>query len=102
MNLYANAQQNFQARSPVFIHATSTAAGLVTIRASKNQEVLVREFETHYDDHTKAYFAVVCVNRWFGIRLGNIVVFYTVFIVYACIAAKGNFWPVTHRKELPI
>jgi hypothetical protein len=79
----------FLARSPIFIHTNNTTAGIVTIRACRNQEILIREYEAHYDDHTKAFFAVTCVNRWFGIRLNNIVVFYTIFIVYACIAAKG-------------
>jgi hypothetical protein len=79
-----------QARSPIFTHAANTSTGIVTIRAIKRQPRLLEEYENHYDDHTKAFFAVISVNRWFGIRLNGIVVFYTIFIVYACILAKGK------------
>ncbi len=72
------------------MHATNTSAGILTIRASQKQNSLLEEYDSHYDNHTKAYFALMVVNRWFGMRLDAIVVFYTVFIVFACIIAKGR------------
>lgn len=76
-------------RSPIFVHANSSLAGLATIRASGNKEKFYREFETHYDSHSKAYFSFICIQRWFSIRLDFIVLIYIIFAIFSSIVAKG-------------
>lgn len=64
---------------------------MTTIRACKNQEILKREFNVICDDHTQAYFAMISVNKWFGLRLDFIAVVYTIFVVFGCISLKNYF-----------
>jgi len=76
-------------RSPIFIHANSTLTGITTIRAAKKEEIFSSEFDAHQDYHTRAYFAYICIQRWFSIRLDLIVVIFVIFSVISSIIAKG-------------
>ena len=76
-------------RSPIFVHANSTLSGISTIRASNKMKIFNKEFETHLDYHTRAYFAFICTQRWFSLRLDLIVCFFMMFAVYSSILAKG-------------
>ena len=76
-------------RSPIFVHASSTLSGISTIRASQRGDVFDREFETHVNYHTRAYFAFICTQRWFSLRLDLIVCIFVIFTVYSSILAKG-------------
>ncbi len=78
-------------RSPIFVHATNTYTGITTIRACRNEKILLSEYEAHSDYHTQAFFAFTTLTRWYAVRLALIVVFYTVIIMYMCILLKGNF-----------
>ena len=81
-------------RSPIFVHANSTLTGISTIRASKRNDIFIREFETHVDYHTRAYFAFICTQRWFSLRLDLIVCLFVMFAVYSSILAKGRWFRI--------
>jgi ATP-binding cassette subfamily C (CFTR/MRP) protein 4 len=78
-------------RSPVYVHATNTNTGIITIRACKNEHIMLNEFETLSDNHTKAFFAFISLTRWYAVRLALIVVFYTIIIMFTCILSKGIY-----------
>lgn len=59
-------------RSPIFVHVNNTLSGMTIIRAANMEEVLNEEFFVHSDFHTRANSAFIYVNRWLGVRLGNL------------------------------
>jgi hypothetical protein len=63
--------------------------GITTIRAAKKEGIFASEFDAHQDYHTRAYFAYICIQRWFSIRLDLIVVIFVIFSVISSIIAKG-------------
>jgi hypothetical protein len=74
------------------MHATNSATGIVTIRASKSQQKLTQEFEVHSDYHTQAYFGLSSVSTWFAVHLDMVVTIYTFVVVFGCVLLKGlNF-----------
>lgn len=81
---------NSKGRSPIFIHANSTIEGIITIRASKKEDILVKEFDAHYDYHTRAHFGFFVVHRWFGLRLDFLCSVYTIITLFACIFLRDN------------
>ena len=82
--------QHSQGRSPIFVHTSNSILGLTTIRASKSQNILIKEFDNHSNNNTEAYFAFITSNRWFAIRLDIIVAIYSIIVIYSCIIAKSK------------
>ena len=77
-------------RSPIYVHATNTHMGITTIRACKNEDILLSEFEAHSDYHTRAYLVSGIMTQWYAMRLSLIAVFYTIALMFICILTKGN------------
>ncbi|CAH0557333.1 unnamed protein product [Brassicogethes aeneus] len=67
-------------RSPVFSHINASLQGLTTIRAYGAQEVLKKEFDTHQDLHSSAFYLFVSCNRTFGFWLDFHCVIYLALI----------------------
>jgi ATP-binding cassette subfamily C (CFTR/MRP) protein 4 len=72
------------------VHTNSTLEGLSTVRSSEMQNVLVNEFDSHADYHTRAYFGFIVVHRWFGLRLDMLCTLYTVIIMFGCIFLRDS------------
>nr|CAD7589683.1 unnamed protein product [Timema genevievae] len=56
-------------RSPVFSHVSASFNGLTTIRASGAQEMLRKEFDSHQDLHTSAWYLTIAATIAFGFWL---------------------------------
>ncbi|XP_063223831.1 ATP-binding cassette sub-family C member 4-like [Bacillus rossius redtenbacheri] len=56
-------------RSPVFSHVSATFNGLATIRSAKAQDVLRKEFDSHQDLHTSAWYLTIVMMTAFGVWL---------------------------------
>ncbi|XP_035707943.1 multidrug resistance-associated protein 4 isoform X2 [Folsomia candida] len=67
-------------RSPILSHLSVTMQGLDTIRAFKSQSTLMKQFDSHHDLHSAAWFLFIAVNRWFGIWLELASVMFLVFV----------------------
>uniref|UniRef100_A0A3P9DI95 Multidrug resistance-associated protein 4 n=1 Tax=Maylandia zebra TaxID=106582 RepID=A0A3P9DI95_9CICH len=59
-------------RSPVLSHLSSSLNGLSTIRASRSEETLKKDFDAHQDLHSEAWFLFLMTSRWFALRLDSI------------------------------
>uniref|UniRef100_A0A3P8RDC0 Multidrug resistance-associated protein 4 n=1 Tax=Astatotilapia calliptera TaxID=8154 RepID=A0A3P8RDC0_ASTCA len=59
-------------RSPVLSHLSSSLNGLSTIRASRSEEKLKKDFDAHQDLHSEAWFLFLMTSRWFALRLDSI------------------------------
>ncbi|XP_077301168.1 ATP-binding cassette sub-family C member 4-like [Arctopsyche grandis] len=68
-------------RSPVFAHVTSSLNGIVTIRASRSQYKLVKEFDSRQDIHTTAFNSYIVFNATIGYWLDIICL---VFLTCIC------------------
>ena len=81
MWLYWKIQSNFRqssrevkrmdstTRSPLFAHFSETLTGLSTIRAYHREDVFIRGNEARVDGNMRAYYLVVTMQRWIGLRL---------------------------------
>ena len=78
-------------RSPVYVHATNTNTGISTIRACRNEAIILSEYEAHSDCHTQAFFAYTAITRWYALRVSLIIAFYASLIMFVCILTKGIF-----------
>ena len=76
-------------RSPIMIHANNTLTGMITIRASRNTEILETDFDAKVNNHTKTYSALVSVQRWFQIRLDVIASTYGMIAVLSSVFGKS-------------
>ena len=52
------------------MHISNTIAGIMTIRACKNENKFFEEYSQHIDYHTRSASSFININRWFAIRLG--------------------------------
>nr|QUF59454.1 ATP-binding cassette transporter Abcc4-1 [Brachionus angularis] len=77
-------------RSPIFVHTNNTIEGITTIRTADKKDILIREFDQHYDYHTRAYFGFFVIHRWFGLRIDSLCSLYTIITLFACIFLKDN------------
>ncbi len=78
-------------RSRVFVHATNTSSGIVTIRASQTQTNWLGEFYRHSNHHTKSSFIFITINQWFSMRLELVLTVFLIAFVYIIIFTKSNF-----------
>ncbi|XP_023930136.1 multidrug resistance-associated protein 4 isoform X1 [Lingula anatina] len=77
-------------RSPVFSHLSATLNGLSTIRAYHVEELFGKEFNSHQDLHTEAWFLFLVTTRWFAIRLDWICAFFVTTVTMVSILARDN------------
>ncbi|KAK9869554.1 hypothetical protein WA026_003307 [Henosepilachna vigintioctopunctata] len=57
------------AKSPVFSYVSSSIDGLTTIRATKNENILARQFDDHQDVHSAAWYLTILCSASFGLWL---------------------------------
>ncbi|XP_063223955.1 ATP-binding cassette sub-family C member 4-like [Bacillus rossius redtenbacheri] len=56
-------------RSPVFSHVSASFNGLATIRCSRAQQMLKKEFDSHQDLHTSAWHLTIATMMAYGMWL---------------------------------
>ncbi|CAI2164333.1 9655_t:CDS:10 [Funneliformis geosporum] len=67
-------------RSSLYAHFSESLTGLPTIRAYREQDRFLRTNEQFVDIENRAYFLIIVVQRWLGIRLesiANTLIFFT-------------------------
>lgn len=69
------------ARAPVVGHINASLEGLTTIRASKAQDILTKQFDKHQNLHTSASYMFLTISRGFGFYVDLLCVIYLGFIV---------------------
>ncbi|CAH1987634.1 unnamed protein product [Acanthoscelides obtectus] len=70
-------------RSPVFSHLSASLLGLTTIRAFGAEEVLTKEFDSHQDLHSSAWFAFISTSRAFGYWLDIVCIIYITLVTFS-------------------
>ncbi|XP_045472555.1 ATP-binding cassette sub-family C member 4-like [Harmonia axyridis] len=85
------------AKSPVFSYISSTINGLTTIRATKNENILVRQFDEHQDVHSSSWCLTLACASSYGLWLDLICVIFVCCVVCGFIildqytAVQGSF-----------
>lgn len=79
------------ARSPIFVHTTSTIEGLTILRVANNEQLITKEFHDHCDNHSRAYLGFQIAHRWFGVRLDFTCSIFTIITLLACIFLRGIY-----------
>ncbi|GLH03562.1 ATP-binding cassette sub-family C member Sur [Gryllus bimaculatus] len=77
-------------RSPVFSHLSDSLSGLVTIRASGQQEVVRKEFDCHQDLHTSAWFQFVATGTAFGFWLDILSAIFVTLVTFSFLVLGGD------------
>lgn len=77
-------------RSPVFTHLSDSLSGLVTIRASGQQEVVRKEFDTHQDLHTSAWFHYIATATAFGFWLDILSAIFVTLVTFSFLVLGGE------------
>uniref|UniRef100_A0A182JFG2 Uncharacterized protein n=1 Tax=Anopheles atroparvus TaxID=41427 RepID=A0A182JFG2_ANOAO len=67
-------------RSPIYSHLSASLSGLSTIRAFGAEKVLVREFDSHQDLHSSAFYLFISTSRAFGFYLDVFCVIYIAIV----------------------
>ncbi|XP_074025677.1 probable multidrug resistance-associated protein lethal(2)03659 isoform X3 [Leptinotarsa decemlineata] len=70
-------------RSPVFSHLSASLLGLTTIRAFGAEEILTREFDSHQDLHSSAWYSFISTSRAFGYYLDLICIVYITLVTFS-------------------
>ncbi|XP_049948143.1 ATP-binding cassette sub-family C member 4-like [Schistocerca serialis cubense] len=79
-------------RSPVFSHLSDTLNGLATIRASGIQDIVRKEFDSHQDRHTSAWFLYVTNGSALGIWLDFLSSIFVTIVTYSfLVLSAGSF-----------
>ncbi|XP_018322221.1 probable multidrug resistance-associated protein lethal(2)03659 [Agrilus planipennis] len=80
------------AKSHVFSHLNATINGLVTIRSTRNEAILVNEFDKHQNNHSSANFLILASTTSFGLWLELMSLFLVYSVVISCtlISEKGT------------
>ncbi|KAK9504177.1 hypothetical protein O3M35_010565 [Rhynocoris fuscipes] len=77
-------------RSPIITHLTSTLQGLITVRSSKAQKILVQQFDGHQDIHSSTWYIYLSINRAFAMWLDFICVIYNAVITLLFVYVNNN------------
>ena len=73
------------ARSPLYSHISVTIQGLSTIRSYKEQDKFDDKLHHYLNEHTKAWYLYIAINRWFGMRIDMISTLFLTFVVMTAI-----------------
>ena len=84
------------ARSPLYSHISSTIQGLSTIRSYKEQEKFSDKFHYYVNEHTKAWYLYIAINRWFGARVDMISTLFLAFVVMTAIPLADSKYKATN------
>ncbi|KAL3283449.1 hypothetical protein HHI36_006594 [Cryptolaemus montrouzieri] len=68
-------------KSPVFSYVSSSIDGLTTIRATKIENLLMKQFDDHQDVHSSAWYLTVLCSSAFGLWLDLICVIFVCAVV---------------------
>ncbi|XP_070538062.1 ATP-binding cassette sub-family C member 4-like isoform X3 [Ptychodera flava] len=77
-------------RSPVFSHLSASLQGLWTIRAFNAEPIFTREFDTHQDLHTEAWFLFLTTSRWLAVRLDALCACFVIAVAFCSIFAADR------------
>ncbi|XP_019626252.1 PREDICTED: multidrug resistance-associated protein 4-like [Branchiostoma belcheri] len=77
-------------RSPVFSHLSATLQGLTTIRALAADNIVLREFDAHQDQHSEAWFLYLCTTRWLAIRLDLLTAAFITSVTFCSVLAANS------------
>ncbi|KAI8865425.1 hypothetical protein GQ42DRAFT_151769 [Ramicandelaber brevisporus] len=80
-------------RSPLFAHFSETLMGLSTVRAYRVQDQFVRTNERLLDDNNRAYYLLISIQRWLGVRLETISNLLTFFATLFAIVNRNTIDP---------
>ncbi|XP_025836971.1 probable multidrug resistance-associated protein lethal(2)03659 [Agrilus planipennis] len=69
-------------KAPVFSHACATLSGLSTIRSTKAQQMVSKEFDLLQDQHTAAFFLFTYCSEAFGFYLDLISLLFLAVLTY--------------------
>ena len=64
--------------------------GIRTIKSSGKEKLLCREFESHADNHTKAFFGYLVTHRWFSLRLDLLCCLHAISVLFIFIFFKSK------------
>lgn len=59
-------------RSPIFGQLSESLNGIETIRAYGLRSLFMQRFFVHLDLNGRAFYSIICSNRWLGIRLESL------------------------------
>ncbi|XP_062560530.1 ATP-binding cassette sub-family C member 4-like [Armigeres subalbatus] len=77
-------------RSPVFSHLAASLAGLPTIRAFAAQKELIKEFDSHQDIHTAAFYMFITSSTAFGFALDLMCLVFFFIVVFSFLVLESN------------
>ncbi|KAF6206425.1 hypothetical protein GE061_017658 [Apolygus lucorum] len=77
-------------RSPIFAHMSATLQGLATIRASHNEALLVREFDSHQDLNSASFYLFLACTRAFGFWLDTVCFAFITVVVLSFLFMTTN------------
>lgn len=79
-------------RAPVFSHISASLYGMPTIRASKAEKMVTKEFDNLQDIHTSTWFMYIASSEIFGFYLDCIsTIFLGVVTFQFLILSNGKF-----------
>ncbi|XP_018322247.1 multidrug resistance-associated protein 4-like [Agrilus planipennis] len=79
-------------KSPVFSHLNATFNGLTTIRASKSESILAKEFDYHQDTHTSAWYITIACFSAYGLWVDLLSVIFITCVTYSFILiSQGGY-----------
>jgi len=89
-NVYLRTSRNLRrlegmTRAPFIGYLNSSLEGLTTIRASRNEEILVQQFDHHLDVNSSASYMCISASRAFGFWLNTLGNIFITFIIYSFI-----------------
>ncbi|CAG9833840.1 unnamed protein product [Diabrotica balteata] len=75
-------------KSPVFSHINATLNGIITIRASNAQDILIEEFDDNQDVNTSAwYLTIACMNS-FGLWLDFLAIIFLAVVTFCFVILR--------------
>ncbi|XP_057665405.1 ATP-binding cassette subfamily C member 4-like isoform X2 [Diorhabda carinulata] len=78
------------AKAPVFSHISASMHGITTIRASKAQEMVIKEFDTLQDQHTSTWLSFLVSSATFGFYLDLISWTFLVIVTFQFVIFKSE------------